>query len=176
MAGTRELSRVVIADAGPLIALSRIRQLSLLRGLFGTVAITEQIRGEMLDHGPFPGQEAIVATLQAGWLRSHAVDLTGWQSRTPGVDEGEASAMCLAAQLAPALLIIDDRAGRAEARARGLTFMGVAAVVGLARRQGLVPRAAPLLDALRTNGYFIGADVVAAILASVGEADDGAEA
>ena len=49
--------------------------------------------------------------------------------------------------LRDALLIIDDRVGRAEARARGLSIMGVAAVIGLARRQGLVPSAAPILHA-----------------------------
>lgn len=56
----------------------------------------------------------IADALQAGWLISHPVDLAGWQARLPGVDEGEASALCLAAQFTHALLIIDDRVGRAH--------------------------------------------------------------
>jgi predicted nucleic acid-binding protein len=176
MAEPRELSRVVIADAGPLIALSRVHQLDLLHSLFGAVAITEQIRSEALDGGHFPGQDAIAAALQAGWLRSHVIDLTDWRAHVPGVDEGEASAMRLAAQYAAPLLIIDDRAGRAEARARNFAVMGVAAVVGLARRQGLVALAAPILDAMRANGYYIGVDVIAAVLSSVGEAARGDKA
>ena len=168
-----DLSWVVIADAGPLIALSRVQCLPLLRDLFGSVTITEQIRSETLDHGHFPGQEAIADALQAGWLSSHPVDLAGWQARLPGVDEGEASALCLAAQFTHALLIIDDRVGRAEARDRGLSIMGVAAVIGLARRQGLVPLASPILHALRAKGYYIGDEVIAAVLASVGETASG---
>lgn len=169
MAGAEELTRVVIADAGPLIALSRVGQLLLLRGLFGTVEITGQIQAEVLDGGSFPGQHAIAAALQAGWLRCHAIDLSPWQPRYPGVDEGEASAMLLAETHPVCLLIMDDRAGRAEASARGFAVMGVAAVGGLAKRQGLIPLAAPILSDMQANGYFIGNAVIAAVLARVGE-------
>ncbi|MEY6434125.1 DUF3368 domain-containing protein [Thioalkalicoccus limnaeus] len=163
------MTRVLIADAGPLIALSRVAQLPLLRGLFGAVGITGQIRAEVLDSGRFPGQDAIAAAIQAGWLQCRDVDLAPWHPRYPGVDDGEASAMLLAETFAMPLLIMDDRAGRAEARARGFAVMGVAAVVGLAKRQGLIPRAAPILNDMRTSGYFIGDDVINAILARVGE-------
>jgi predicted nucleic acid-binding protein len=40
--------RVVIADAGPLIALARIDSLALLHALFGRVYITTQVRDEIL--------------------------------------------------------------------------------------------------------------------------------
>jgi predicted nucleic acid-binding protein len=168
MAGTEKLTHVVIADAGPLIALSRVGQLLLLRGLFGTVEITGQIRAEVLDGGSFPGQDAIAA-LQARWLRCHAIDLSPWQPRYPGVDEGEASAVLLAKMHPASLLIMDDRAGRAEATARGFAVIGVAAVVGLAKLQGLIPLVAPILSEMRANGYFIGNDVITAVMARVGE-------
>lgn len=170
MAGVEKVVRVVIADAGPLVALSRVGQLSLLRGLFGAVEVTEQIRAEVLDGGVFPGQGDIAAALDAGWLRCHSVDLSEWQPRYPGVDEGEASALLLAASHSVALVIMDDRAGRAEARARGFPVMGVAAIVGLAKMEGLILQASSVLAGMRENGYFIGNEVVAAILARVGEA------
>lgn len=169
MAGTDPLTRVIIADAGPLIALSRADQLPLLRGLFDTVEITGQIRAEVLEGGTFPGQNGIADALQAGWLQCRTIDLSPWRPHRPGVDDGEASAMLLAAMHSAALLIMDDRAGRAEARVRGFSVMGVAAVVGLAKQQGLIPQAAPILSRMRSNGYFIGHDVIAAVLARVGE-------
>jgi predicted nucleic acid-binding protein len=169
MAGTEKLTRVVIADAGPLIALSRVGQLLLLRGLFGTVEITGQIRAEVLDGGRFPGQDAIAAALQTRWLRCHTIDLSPWQPRYPGVDEGEASAVLLAKMHPASLLIMDDRAGRTEATARGFAVIGVAAVVGLAKLQGLIPLVAPILSEMRANGYFIGNDVITAVMARVGE-------
>jgi predicted nucleic acid-binding protein len=88
------------------------------------------------------------------------------------VDEGEASAILLAEEHGSSLLIIDDRAGRAEARARGFAVMGVAAVVGLAKLQGLIPLAAPILSKMRANGYFIGNDVINAVLARVDESTE----
>jgi predicted nucleic acid-binding protein len=170
MAEAHALSDVVIADAGPLIALSRVSQLQLLRRLFSIVHITGQIRREVLDGGAFPGQDDIEAALRQGWLRCHEVDLSAWSPRLAGVDDGEASAMCLAQQHPGCLLIIDDGAGRAEARVRGLVFMGVAAIVALAKTQALIPAASPVLRAMQTNGYFIGQDVVTAVLRRVGEA------
>lgn len=41
-------ARPIIADAGPLIALSRIGRLALLEQVFGEVWITETVRHELL--------------------------------------------------------------------------------------------------------------------------------
>ena len=39
---------------------------------------------------------------------------------------------------------LDDRAGRLEARSHGLALIGSAAVIGLAKTEGLIPAARPL--------------------------------
>lgn len=67
------------------------------------------------------------------------------------------------------LLIVDDRLGRLEAQARGLAIIGTAALVGLAKTRGLIPRADVVLRAMQANGYFLGNAVVRAILDRVGE-------
>jgi len=48
---------VVIADAGPLIALSRIGKLNLLQQLFQQVSITTLVRDEIPD--TFPGFDKV---------------------------------------------------------------------------------------------------------------------
>ncbi|MEB3331946.1 MAG: DUF3368 domain-containing protein, partial [Synechococcaceae cyanobacterium] len=68
-----------------------------------------------------------------------------------------------------ALVIIDDRCGRAEARSRGLSILGTAAVMVLAKEQRLIPACAPLLVALREEGSYLSDGLVAAVLAEVGE-------
>ena len=165
---------IVIADAGPLIALARIDSLALLRGLFGRVCITAAVRDEILPAGAcFPDAERLSRTLAEGWVEVVAEPVDDWKPLNPGVDAGEASAIHLACHWQQAgdavLLVLDDRAGRLEARSRGIALIGTAAVIGLAKTEGLIPAARPLLERLTQSGYFIGPSVIAAVLAGVGE-------
>ncbi|MEZ5476572.1 MAG: hypothetical protein R3E95_03495 [Thiolinea sp.] len=57
------------------------------------------------------------------------IDAGDWKPLYSGVDAGRGSAIFLACQQENALLIMDDRAGRAEAKARKLKVIGTAAVV-----------------------------------------------
>ena len=166
--------RIVIADAGPLIALARIDSLALLRGLFGMVCITTTVRDEILPAAStFPDTDLLARTLAEGWIEIVYTPLDDWKPLNPGVDPGEASAIhtaCLWLDEGDAvLLVMDDRAGRSEARSRGIALIGTAAVIGLAKTEGLIPAARPLLEQLVQSGYFIGHAVIAAVLAEAGE-------
>lgn len=166
--------RVVIADAGPLIGLARIDSLDLLRRLFGRVCITIIVRDEILPAASsFPDADALNRAFADGWIDVVDVPQYGWEPLNPGVDAGEASAIHAACTWRDAgdavLLVMDDRAGRLEARSRGLALIGTAAVIGLARTEGLIPAARPLLERLTQAGYFLGPAVIAAVLADIGE-------
>jgi predicted nucleic acid-binding protein len=92
----------------------------------------------------------------------------------PGVDSGEASAIEAACNWRDGgdavLLLIDDRAGRLEAKSRGgIALIGTAAVIGLAKTEGLVAAALPLLERLVASGYFIGPSIVSAVLGDIDE-------
>jgi predicted nucleic acid-binding protein len=58
---------------------------------------------------------------------------------------------------------------RLEAKHLGLALIGSAAVIGLAKTEGLIPAARPLLDQMVAAGYFIGPSVVSAVLCELGE-------
>lgn len=166
--------RVVIADAGPMIALARIDSLALLRGLFGRVCITRTVRDEILPAASaFPDAVALAHALAEGWIDVVDVPQDDWKPLNPGVDAGEASAIHAACVWRDAgdavLLVMDDRAGRLEARSQGLALIGTAAVIALARTEGLIPAARPLLKRLTQSGYFLGPAVITAVLAEVGE-------
>ena len=66
--------------------------------------------------------------------------------------------------------MIDDRCGRAEAHRQGLSIIGTAAVLVLAKEQELIPACAPLLQTLRQQGYYLSNQVIAAVLNEAGEA------
>lgn len=170
MAGAGSLTPRVLVDAGPLIALSKVGALHVLRDMFIRVATSEQVRAEVLRAPGRPGVEELRAAFASGWLIAHAVDLDDWQPGRPGIDSGEASILFLASLLEAPLLIVDDRAARLEARSCGHALIGTAGIIGLARSQGYIPAAKPVLLAMREQGYFLGDDVIAAVLTKVGEA------
>lgn len=166
--------RVVIADAGPLIALARIESLHLLRQLFGRVCITTTVCDEILPtNAAFADADLLARALAQGWIDVVEVPQSDGRPLNPGVDAGEASSIHLANHWRKAgdavLLVMDDRAGRLEAKSHGLALIGSAAVIGLAKKEGLVNAARPLLEQLVASGYFIGPSIVSAVLADLGE-------
>ncbi|MER2529147.1 MAG: DUF3368 domain-containing protein [Candidatus Competibacter denitrificans] len=162
---------VLIADAGPLIALSCIGALDLLRGVFGEVWVTLEVRAEALPVTDFPGKADLLTAFDAGWLRLLSPPSQNWQPLNPSLGPGERSSIAAALEQPDCLLVINDRAGRAEARAWKVAIIGTAAVIGLAKLRRLIPAARPVLERLQPAGYFIGSAVIEAVLADVGETD-----
>ena len=108
---------MVVADAGPLIALGRIGRLDLLRPILGEVLAPEAVLAECLVEPLRPGALAIVDAVARGRLH---------RTPDPGPEEppfavlgaGESAAIRLARALAVPVLM-DDRAGRSVARNQG---------------------------------------------------------
>jgi predicted nucleic acid-binding protein len=176
------MQHVLIADAGPLIALSRIQHLALLQPLFRQVTITTVVARELgcgvsleVEGQELPaGTAVLIQALEDGLLTISASDGSApYQPLNPGVDAGEASAIGLALQRQAAgdevLLLIDDRCGRAEAKHRGLAIIGTAAVLVLAKEQHLIEACAPLLSGLREEGYYLSDGLIQAVLSQVSE-------
>ena len=159
------MARIVIADAGPLIALARIGHLELLNTLFGSASVTSIVADEVLEGGRFPDAAVLSQALSQTWLlrvHLHRPDQIS-QARSlinlHQIDMGEASSMVLAQQAhaegKQALLVMDDLRGRNAAQHAGLPVIGTTGVLLLAKRQGLLNRVKPLLLDLRQNGYFL---------------------
>jgi len=69
----------------------------------------------------------------------------------------------------PALLLIDERSGRAVAQDLGLRVAGTAAVIGLARQRGLIPSARQVFAALHASDFRIAPAVIKAVLDRCGD-------
>ncbi len=62
----------VVSDAGPLIHLSQIRKLPLLKKLFGIVFVTKKVKVEVFDEGVrlgYADAETVGKALADGWLK-----------------------------------------------------------------------------------------------------------
>ena len=162
------MAAIVIADASPLIALARVGGLSWLQQLFTEVMVTDVVFAEVLT-GRHPDTEAPIQQARtAGWLQTIAIATT--EPALPDLDEGEASSIRLAlSRNGPALLLIDERSGRAVAQELGLSVAGTAAVIGLARQRGLIPSARQVFAALHASDFRIAPAVIQAVLDRCGE-------
>ena len=62
------MTRAIVSDTGPLIALARVGHLDLLRRLYGQVIVPPVVHAEFALDSNRPGARALAATLQAGWV------------------------------------------------------------------------------------------------------------
>jgi len=174
-----DMARIVIADAGPLIALARMGHLALLNKLFGGISVTSVVAAEVLQGGDFPDTALLAEAFTQSWIQRVNMDSAAQLSQIHSlmnlyqIDPGEASSMVLARQAQtegdPALLVMDDWRGRNAAQHARLPVLGTAGMLLLARQQGLLAHVKPLLLGLRQNGYFLSQRLIDAALRQAGE-------
>jgi len=143
---------VVIADAGPLIALAKVDALGLLEQLFGRVSVPNGVLTECLAKDGDDAR-AIGEAVDDRWLEVAAIKPRHPFPRTLG--QGEIEAMQLAMDTDESLLIIDDQVARRYATRLGLRFIGTAHVLSLGQERRIIPDARSLLLEMIENGYRI---------------------
>lgn len=163
-----EPSRIVVADAGPLIALGRIDALHLLPRLFARVEVTETVLGECLARPDLPDAARIEVAVSKQWLRP-CTDVPGLIEGR--IHPGEATTIARALENRFGVLM-DDRAGVAFARALGLKVIGTLGVLILAKRRAHIEEVKPLIAKLGAGGHYLSETAVRAALNAAGEAKD----
>ena len=148
---------VVVADAGPLIALARVDALDLLRELFGRILVPEVVRAECCAK-PGPDADRITAAITRKWLV--VTPATMPDARAAQLGMGERQALALAQAHPPALLLVDDRLARREAARLGLSFIGTVRVLWVAEQRGLIASAEGILGQMRTNVCRVSAELL----------------
>lgn len=157
---------IVIADAGPLIALAKINQLELLPALFGAVTLTQAVADECL-HSPTADALLIASALKAGYL--HCVDNPIFQhplSKSLGLGEQSSIEYALQAN-SKTLLLMDDALARKQALRLQLSVVGTAAVLFTAQRKSLIVSAETLIADLKKHGYRISDTVITQLKQSI---------
>ena len=153
------MARIVIADAGPLIAFSGIDGLSILLTLFSEVCITESVKDECLVKTGVDAQR-IEASIKDGWL---VVNARGKQSRplTPSLGVGESDSIRLALETPEnSLLIMDDRLARRYSLRKGLNIVGTVRLLDLAEQRGLIESAERCIQEMSNFGYRVSNDLL----------------
>jgi predicted nucleic acid-binding protein len=147
----------VIADASCFILLDKIESLPLLRSLFKIIFTSSEVAEEFGK--PLPE-----------WVQIKTVRDKNFQSALfLQVDAGEASAIALAAENQPSLLIIDDLKGRRLAQKLNLNITGTLGLILTAKKEGILPQIKPLFDRIQSTNFRISPTLLERILEQAGE-------
>ena len=162
------MSRLVVADAGPLIALARTGHLGLLRELFEIVLVPQAVLDELHISSNRAGARRLAEAVEKEqWIqvrtvqaRAHALELT--------LGKGETEAILLAIET-NAILLMDDKRGRAAARLQSIDVIGTGRVLVTAKRGGLLESVTSGLDDLAGAGYRMSPALRRTIIELAGE-------
>lgn len=161
---------LVVADSGPLIYLSSVGQLDLLRKLHDRVLVPRDVVEEVVNRGA--GLVGSVEVAQAPWLEVLSLDRSDpvFSTLLTMLGSGEAAAIAMARREHADLVLIDERRGRAAAQRLGLRVQGTLGILLRAKRIGLIESVEPLIRRLLDADFWISADVIRRTLAAAGEA------
>ncbi len=149
-----------VSDAGPIISFARAGRLELLNQVLPLLILPEVVFDELTVKGASrPGADAV----EQG--------RTSWIQIRPLTDQATlAQAIALALELG-AELLVDERAGRAEARRLSVPLLSTLTVLRVACRPlGLIPKVKPVLDHLiQTGGFRLSKALYTQFLQDLGE-------
>jgi hypothetical protein len=155
---------LIVSNASPLINISAIRKLDILRKLYKQILIPTAVWDEIVIKGK--GQPGSEAVKKANWIKKEPVqNVTLVETLGLTLDRGEAEAIALAKEKNAELLLIDEQLARKVADHLSLNYIGLIGVLREAKSKGLIKGIKSHMDLLRTvAGFWISEDVYREIL------------
>lgn len=161
--------KLIVADTGPLIALSIMDLLPVLTHLFDRVMVPNAVVDECLNDLSKPQAAKINEALTNNLLvREKIVDSTYCALLEELLDSGEAEAITLAVQH-NAIVLLDEKSGRNIAKREGLKVVGSLFILIKAKQNGTIKSAAAALEKLKQHGYYLSDSLVHKVLEACSE-------
>lgn len=140
---------IVVADTSPICYLILIEQVDLLPELFGKVFIPQAVYQELQAEGT-PKEVKKWITSIPEWLEIISVDIND-DVMLVNLHLGEKETIILAEKLQATLMIIDEKAARQVAQAKGLKITGLLGILNLAASQNLINLHQVIMALRKTN-------------------------
>ncbi|MCB1056670.1 MAG: DUF3368 domain-containing protein [Acidobacteria bacterium] len=160
---------MIISNATPLIAFSRIGRLDLLRDVVaGELTVPEAVARELSEYRA--GRPGTVDLTHEGWIRVRTVqDQQQVRLLLPTLDRGEAEVIALGLESNARLLLIDELIGRKVAESLGLKISGSVGILIRAKQIGALTAVRPPLEEMVRNGIFFSQRFLDAVFRQVEE-------
>lgn len=158
----------VISNSSPLIHLSRIGELTLLRYFFDDILVPEAVYRECVIEGK--EREGAKRIEKAKWIKVTKIKNTDLKKALMmELDEGEAEVIILALEKSADLILLDEYEARKVARNYTLNITGTIGILLNAKRKGKIKTLKDVLEKLKETGFWLSNDLYTKILKKVGE-------
>ena len=158
----------VIVNSTPLIVLSNINQLELLKKLYNEIYIPQAVFDEVTSKN-----DSSCAQLAQcpDWIHickiQHESERRMYQAK---LHAGEVEVMILAQETPKAdLVVLDDNAAKKTAKFLGLKVTGTLGVILKAKKQGFIERVMPLVEQMLDNGFYVTPEIQKMVREEAGE-------
>jgi len=141
---------IAVADTSPICYLILIGEIELLPKIFSQVLAPQAVLAELLHEDAPAAVRGWVSNLPS-WICVKELPILA----TSGLEKlqaGEQAAILLAESIRADIILLDEKAARRIAAARGLRVTGILGVLGEAATRGLV-ELAPAIDRLRMTNF-----------------------
>ncbi len=159
---------IVVADASPLIFLSKLRRMELIRGVCGgDIRVPRSVASEVLAPAIDPVEERVLRTFLRG-CRVEAVARP--RTFATGMSPADSDALTLAVRCRADFLLCDEHLTRLMAETEGVRPLGTLGILVRAQRANRLTRAETrrLVDELvREHGFRIGVELYQAVCAAI---------
>jgi len=159
-------SGLVISNATPIISLSLIGQLELLKMLYGKVFIPVAVESEILRGGKRAGARELA---DLTYIQALPLTDSGRADLLSDLDRGEAEVIALAQEKKAGLILLDERLGRRHAQRLKLKVTGTVGILLRAKAEGYVEEVRPWLRQLQKGGIRLSLALINRALVLAGE-------
>lgn len=146
--------KAVISNSSPLIALARIDRLSVLKKLFGKIYIPDVVYQEtVLQSSDSFQKDNILKAADEGFIAVET-PVTSYSFRRT-IDFGERGVLNLAFDKNAALLLIDDKKARKEAKEIGFKVVKTSTLLKYAEKRQIISSYENVADALERLQIYL---------------------
>jgi predicted nucleic acid-binding protein len=131
------------------------------------VVVPSPVMQEIHGHGP--DDPTVRALAEVDWLVTAPVPIVPHEIAEWELGRGETAVLALAYAELGTRAVIDDREARRCARSLAIPLIGTLGLVLLAKQEGRIAAARPIVEMLRGSGMHLAEHLINEVLARVGE-------
>jgi hypothetical protein len=156
---------IVISNATPVISLSSVNQIGLLKSLFGKVIISEEVKSELLAKNRYGSRFPSLAWVEVLGIRNREF----FEALAIELGTGEASVIALGKEVGSDFVIIDEKQGYNTAKYFGLSTIRTLSILEAAKKAGLIALLKPVVFEMVSKGGWYKRELIEKFLRDNGE-------